>query len=92
MRQLISDNYKLIILIILNQIMGTVVQLKNKINNSYFQLRDSNEQRLALVEERIEKKLDSHVELVKEMTDYHIKTGGKRLRALLTLILSLIHI
>ena len=66
--------------------MGTVVQLKNKINNSYFQLRDSNEQRLALVEERIEKKLDSHVELVKEMTDYHIKTGGKRLRALLTLI------
>ena len=85
-RQLISDNYKLIILIIPNQIMGTVVQLKNKINNSYFQLRDSNEQRLALVEERIEKKLDSHVELVKEMTDYHIKTGGKRLRALLTLI------
>ena len=66
--------------------MGTVVQLKNKINNSYYQLRDSNEQRLALVEERIEKKLDSHVELVKEMTDYHIKTGGKRLRALLTLI------
>jgi octaprenyl-diphosphate synthase len=66
--------------------MGTVVQLKNKINNSYFQLRDSNEQKLALVEERIEKKLDSHVELVKEMTDYHIKTGGKRLRALLTLI------
>ena len=55
MRQLISDNYKLIILIIPNQIMGTVVQLKNKINNSYFQLRDSNEQRLALVEERIEK-------------------------------------
>ena len=66
--------------------MGTVVQLKDKINNSYFQLRDSNEQRLALVEERIEKKLDSHVELVKEMTDYHVKTGGKRLRALLTLI------
>ncbi len=66
--------------------MGTVVQLKNKINNSYFQLKDSNEQKLALVEERIEKKLDSNVELVKEMTDYHIKTGGKRLRALLTLI------
>ena len=70
MRQLISDNYKLIILIIPNQIMGTVVQLKNKINNSYFQLRDSNEQRLALVEERIEKKLDSHVELVNDCLLY----------------------
>ena len=87
-RQLISDIYNLIILIIDLQNMGTVVQLKNKINNSYFQLKDSNEQKLTLVEERIENKLDSNVELVKEMTDYHINTGGKRLRALLTLISS----
>ena len=65
--------------------MGTVVQLKNQINNSYFQLRDSVDEKLFLVEEKIKSKLLSEVDLVQEMTDYHIKTGGKRLRALLTL-------
>ncbi len=65
--------------------MGTVVQLKNQINNSYFQLKDSVENRLLLVEEKIKLKLSSDVELVKKMTDYHLDTGGKRLRALLTL-------
>ena len=65
--------------------MGTVVHLKNQINNSYFQLKDSVENRLLLVEERIKLKLSSDVELVKKMTDYHLDTGGKRLRALLTL-------
>ncbi len=65
--------------------MGTVIQLKNQINNSYFQLKDSVESRLLLVEEKIKLKLSSEVELVKKMTDYHLKTGGKRLRALLTL-------
>jgi octaprenyl-diphosphate synthase len=65
--------------------MGTVVQLKNQINNSYFQLKDSVEEKLVLVEEKIKSKLVSNVDLVQEMTDYHIETGGKRLRALLTL-------
>ncbi len=65
--------------------MGTVIQLKNKINNSYFQLKNSVEDKLLLVEERIKSKLISDVELVKKMTDYHLDTGGKRLRALLTL-------
>jgi octaprenyl-diphosphate synthase len=65
--------------------MGTVVQLKNQINNSYFQLRDSVDEKLFLVEEKITSKLLSEVDLVQKMTDYHIKTGGKRLRALLTL-------
>jgi len=65
--------------------MGTVVQLKNQINNSYFQLKDSVEDKLVLVEEKIKSKLVSNVDLVQEMTDYHIETGGKRLRALLTL-------
>ena len=62
--------------------MGTVVQLKNQINNSYFQLKDSVEDKLILVEEKIKLKLESNVDLVQKMTDYHIKTGGKRLRAL----------
>ena len=65
--------------------MGTVIQLKNQINNSYFQLKDSVENRLLLVEEKIKLKLLSDVELVQKMTDYHLDTGGKRLRALLTL-------
>ena len=65
--------------------MGTVIPLKNQINNSYFQLKDSVENRLLLVEEKIKLKLSSDVELVQKMTDYHLDTGGKRLRALLTL-------
>ena len=65
--------------------MGTVVQLKKQINNSYFQLKDSVEDKLILVEEKIKLKLESNVDLVQKMTDYHLNTGGKRLRALLTL-------
>ena len=46
--------------------MGTVIQLKNQINNSYFQLKDSGENRLLLVEEKIKQKLTSEVELVQK--------------------------
>ncbi len=65
--------------------MGSVIRLKEQINNSYFQLKNSVEDKLMLVEEKIKSKLDSNVELVQKMTDYHLNTGGKRLRALLTL-------
>ena len=65
--------------------MGTVIQLKTKINNSYLDLKDSFEDKLILVDERIKEKLSSKVNLVDQMTEYHLKTGGKRLRALLTL-------
>ena len=65
--------------------MGSVIQLKDQINNSYFQLKNSVGDKLMLVEERIKSKLDSKVDLVQEMTGYHLNTGGKRLRALLTL-------
>ena len=65
--------------------MGTVIQLKNQINNSYFDLKNSVEEKLILVEEKINNKLNSEVYLVQKISDYHIKTGGKRLRALLTL-------
>ena len=65
--------------------MGTVVQLKKQINNSYSELKNSVEDKLVLVEERIKTQLTSKVELVEEMTAYHLNTGGKRLRALLTL-------
>jgi len=65
--------------------MGTVIQLKDQINNSYFQLKNSVENKLVLVEEKIKSKLTSDVDLVQKMTNYHLDTGGKRLRALLTL-------
>ena len=65
--------------------MGTVVQLKRQINNSYFDLKKSVDEKLILVEEKIKTKLNSDVGLVQKMTNYHIQTGGKRLRALLTL-------
>ena len=65
--------------------MGTVVQLKKRINNSYSDLKTIVEDKLFLVEETIKSKLSSKVELVDEMTKYHLRTGGKRLRALLTL-------
>mgnify|MGYP001265152342 FL=1 len=65
--------------------MGTVVQLKKRINNSYSDLKTIVEDKLFLVEEKIKSKLSSKVELVDEMTKYHLRTGGKRLRALLTL-------
>ena len=46
--------------------MGTVVQLKNQINNSYFQLKDSVEDKLMLVEEKIKSKIP---ELIKNIRD-----------------------
>ena len=65
--------------------MGSVVHLKNHVNNSYSELRSSVEDKLILVEEKIKTKLSSKVELVEEMTKYHLTTGGKKIRALLTL-------
>ena len=65
--------------------MGTVVHLKRQINNSYSALKSSVDEKLVLVEERIKKQLISKVDLVQTMANYHLNTGGKRLRALLTL-------
>ena len=65
--------------------MGTVIHLKKQINNSYFDLKNSVEEKLILVEEKIKNKLTSEVDLVQKISDYHVETDGKRLRALLTL-------
>ena len=65
--------------------MGTVVQLKKLINNSYSELKNLVEDKMILVDEKIKIKLSSNVDLVEEMTKYHLRTGGKKLRALLTL-------
>ena len=57
--------------------MGTVVQLKRQINNSYFDLKKSVDEKLVLVEEKIKTKLNSDVGLIEKMTNYHIQSGGK---------------
>jgi len=59
--------------------MGTVVQLKRQINNSYFDLKKSVDEKLVLVEEKIKTKLNSDVGLVQKMTNYHIQTEGKKI-------------
>ena len=41
-------------------------------------------ERLQKVENLIEQKLKSDVDLIEKMTEHHLKSGGKRLRALLT--------
>ena len=46
--------------------MGTVVQLKKQINNSYNELLKSVEDKLTLVDERISSKLISKVDLVQK--------------------------
>ena len=46
--------------------MGTVIQLKKQINNSYSELKNSVEDKLVLVEERIKTQLTSNVNLVQD--------------------------
>ena len=65
--------------------MGSVIKLSKKINNSYLELKKSVEEKLVMVDERIDQKLQSNVDLVKKMSSYHLETGGKKLRALITL-------
>ena len=65
--------------------MGSVIPLKKSANSAYLDLKNLVNNRLVEVEKLIEVKLDSKVSLIKKMSDYHLKSGGKRLRALLTL-------
>ena len=65
--------------------MGSVVPLKKEINNSYFELKNMLEDRLNNVNQLIKYKLASEINLIHKMINYHIKSGGKRIRALLTL-------
>ena len=65
--------------------MGSVIPLKKEINNSYLELKNSLESKLHEVNQRIKYKLASEINLIHKMTDYHFKSGGKRIRPLLTL-------
>ena len=65
--------------------MGSVIPLKKSANSAYLDLKNLVSDRLAEVEKLIELKLESKVGLINKMSRYHLKSGGKRLRALLTL-------
>ena len=65
--------------------MGSVIPLKKEIDNSYLRLKNLVGHKLNDVTQRIKYKLASEINLVHKMTDYHIKSGGKRIRPLLTL-------
>ena len=65
--------------------MGSVIPLKKEIDNSYIQLKNLVEDKLEQVNQRIKYKLASEINLIHKITNYHLKSGGKRIRPLLTL-------
>ena len=65
--------------------MGSVIPLKKSANSAYLDLKNLLNGKIESVEKLISLKLQSHVELIKEMSNYHLNSGGKRIRALLTM-------
>ncbi|MDC2987131.1 polyprenyl synthetase family protein [Candidatus Pelagibacter bacterium] len=65
--------------------MGSVIPLKKTANSAYLELKNHLNKKLQKVEGLIEQKLKSEVNLIKKMSNHHLNSGGKRLRALLTL-------
>ena len=65
--------------------MGSVVPLKKEIDNSYIELKKLVKDKLDQVNQRIQYKLASEINLIHKITNYHLKSGGKRIRPLLTL-------
>ena len=65
--------------------MGSVIPLKKSANSAYLELKNLLGNKLEKVEGLIELKLKSEVNLIEKMSDHHLRSGGKRLRALLTL-------
>ena len=65
--------------------MGSVIPLKKEIDNSYLRLKNLVGSKLDNVTQLIKYKLASEIDLIHKMTDYHVKSGGKRIRSLLTL-------
>jgi len=65
--------------------MGSVIPLKKEIDNSYLELKNLVGDRLNSVNQQIKYKLASEINLIHKMTSYHLKSGGKRIRPLLTL-------
>jgi|TARA_B100001248_G_scaffold78_1_gene44 octaprenyl-diphosphate synthase len=65
--------------------MGSVIPLKKSANSAYLELKNLLNNKLHNVEILIQQKLKSDVNLIEKMSNHHLSSGGKRLRALLTL-------
>ncbi len=65
--------------------MGSVVPLKKSANSAYLELKNLLKEKIYKVEALIQQKLMSDVDLIEKMSNHHLSSGGKRLRALLTL-------
>ena len=65
--------------------MGSVIPLKKEVDNSYLELVNLVGNKLNDVNQQIKYKLASEVNLIHKMTSYHLKSGGKKIRPLLTL-------
>ena len=65
--------------------MGSVIPLKKSANSAYLELKNLLSDKLQNVENLINQKLKSEVDLIEKMSSHHLSSGGKRLRALLTL-------
>ena len=65
--------------------MGSVIPLKKEIDNSYAELKKLVKDKLDQVNQRIKYKLASEINLIHKITNYHLKSGGKKIRPLLTL-------
>ena len=65
--------------------MGSVVPLKKSVNSAYLELKNLLSKKIYKVEALIQQKLRSDVDLIEKMSNHHLSSGGKRLRALLTL-------
>ena len=65
--------------------MGSVIPLKKSANSAYLELKNLLSNKLEKVEVLIKQRLKSDVNLIEKMTNHHLSSGGKRLRALLTL-------
>ena len=65
--------------------MGSVIPLKKSANSAYLDLKNLLDGKIVSVEKLIALKLESNVELIKKMSNYHLNSGGKRIRALLTM-------
>ena len=65
--------------------MGSVIPLKKEVDNCYTELKNLVGNRLDNVNQQIKYYLASEINLIHKMTNYHLKSGGKRIRPLLTL-------
>ena len=59
--------------------MGSVIPLKKEIDNSYLELKNLVGNKLENVSHQIKYKLAIEINLIHKMTNYHLKSGVKRI-------------